>query len=144
MSDGSRPCQACTHYKTMGDKGFCFKHSKILSSADPACHDFSLKTQKEGKKRFILDKQDERPQGAPLETETIEEPETQEGTDKTGLRQKSRVKSRIFVDAPSKQTNITNIQLKEEDFDQGQNLFLAIMIGGFIILVIVLFASGVL
>jgi hypothetical protein len=142
MHRGESSCKSCSHYKQIGEKGFCFKQNKVLSSSQ-SCDDFSLKIDEDMKKRWLLEKKDERKAGALIEgVNNIKVEVKPEGSEEFSLKKKSKVKEKRFIDTEGGD-KITSASQSEE-YKQGQNLFLAIIVGGLIILIIVLYASGVL
>jgi hypothetical protein len=123
----------------MGEKGFCFKKSKVMTNPPAHCEDFKSKTVADKKKRWILEENDTRKGGA--EAENIEITEKPSGTEGFRLPKKSKTKGRISFDTePGEEMKFPP---REEALDQGQKLFLAVLVGGVIILIAVLFVSGV-
>jgi hypothetical protein len=124
----------------MGEKDFCFKHDKIVSSAFSGCEDFNPSLKDDLKKRFIMEKTEESTAGAKGEGKLGLAVETASGYEEFIGSKKSEVEGKLFLDieekgeTPSKTSN---------GFDQGQKLFLAIIGGGLLVLIIVLFAAGV-
>ncbi len=139
MSNAYRSCQACSHYKTMGEKVFCFKKSKVMTTPPPYCEDFKPKAAPDKKRRRILEERDDRKGGSEAENiELIEKPMDTEGFK---LPKKSMTKDGISIDTEVGEG--MNAQNREDELDQGQKLFLAILVGGMLILIAVLFATGV-
>lgn len=142
MHRGEGSCKGCRHYKQMGEKGFCFKQNKVLSSLQ-SCDDFSLKIDEDMKKRWFLDKKDERKKGALMRgVDNIRVEVKPEGSEEFSLTKKSTVGRKRFIDTEGGDKNTPVSQ--NTGYEQEKNLFLAIIVGGIIILIIVLFASGVL
>lgn len=136
-----RSCQDCSFYRQMGERGFCFKHSKVISSAS-GCDDFAPKIEEEMKKRWSLENKETREHGAEIEGfDKITVTEHPSGSEGFALPKKDRVKERIFID--TKPEGETASKPRNDASEQGQNLFLAILIGGLIILILILFATGV-
>lgn len=123
----------------MGEKGFCFKHSKVISSTSSGCEDFAMKTNGDIKKRWIFEERDKRAGGA--RTEEITVVERPAGTEGFALPKKSKTKERIFIDSEAGEE--TMIQPKEGAYAQGENLFLAVLAVGLVVLIIILLTTGV-
>jgi hypothetical protein len=122
----------------MGEKGYCFKQGKVLSNSE-VCKDFKLKVDKDIKKRLFIEDSAEGRSG-PENDKT--------GVDKLQLEAKGlalgrggKTKKRVFVD--TERGEGTTPQAIGEDYDQDQRLFLVILVGGLIVLIVVMFASGV-
>ena len=136
-----RSCQSCSFYRQMGERGFCFKHSKVISSAS-GCDDFAPKMDEEMKKRWYLENKGTREHGAEIEGfDKITVTEHPSGTEGFTLPKKDRVKEKIFID--TKTEGEMTSKPRTDASEQGQNLFLAILIGGLVILIVILFATGV-
>jgi hypothetical protein len=121
----------------MGGKGYCFKHSKVLSSSE-ICKDFKLKVTKDTKKRLFIEDSSETGAG--------------EGSDKTedelrfsskglALEGGGKTKTRVFIDTEGGEG--IRPQGVGGDYDKDQRIFLAILMGGLVVLIVVMFASGV-
>jgi hypothetical protein len=123
----------------MGAKGFCFKHNKMISSPSSGCEDFTMKTDEDLKKRLVFEEKDKRQSGSGFEGITVVE--KPEDTDDFTLPKEGRVKKKIFIDTEGGEES--TVQPKEGYRDQGQNLFLAILLVGVVILIGILIATGV-
>ncbi len=142
MANGQRTCYNCAHYKQMGEKGFCFKQNRVVTSRPDACDNFEINIDEEMKKRWFLDKKEKRI-GTPKEDfKDITVEQMPEGSDEFRLPKKGTSKDRLFIDTPI--TDEPAIQKTEEALDKGDNLFLGIIVGGIAVLIIILFALGVL
>jgi hypothetical protein len=139
MSNAHSSCPACGYFKTIGEKGFCFKRRKVMAAPPPHCDDFKSTTRHDKKKRWILEKRDGRKGGA--EVENIELTEKPVGTEGFRLPKKSTTMGRSSIDTEGGEE--MKFPPGQEEFDQGQKLFLAILVGGVIILFAVLLVTGV-
>jgi hypothetical protein len=110
-----------------------------MASPPSFCEDFKPKTRHDKKRRWILEEKDKRKGGA--EAENIELTQNPIGTEGFRLPKKSKTKKRISFDTETGEE--MKSPLREEEFDQGQKLFFAILVGGVIILIAVLFITGV-
>jgi hypothetical protein len=125
----------------MGEKDFCFKQGKILSSA-AGCKDYTIKMNSELKKRLVLGKRDDREKGAVAQgIEGVTVVERPSGSEGFSLSKEDIIKEKPFIDKMDEDEREEISE--EEDFDEGQKLFLVVLLGGLIVLIIVLFIAGV-
>jgi hypothetical protein len=139
MSIGQGPCHACSFYKTIGGKGFCFKKNKVIKTPPFNCENFQSKADAELKKRLILEEKDER--SGQRNHEKFKVDEKSLVSEDFRLPKIAKTRERAFIDYTGEDEEKRNSG--EMSRDLSQNLFMGIILGGFIILIIVLFATGV-
>lgn len=98
-----------------------------------------MKTDEDMKKRWVFEERDERRGGARAEEITVVERAA--GTGEFVLPKKTKTKEKIFIDSVIDE-EIMGLP-KERAYDQGENLFLAVLAVGLVVLIIILLATGV-
>lgn len=125
----------------MGGKGFCFKHSKVVKDPSIGCSDFRLRIDNDEKKRWIIEETQNRPSGADTSTaEKIDVIAKPVGHPDFKLEKKSTIKTHPFIETPVKDEELLHPRSKIDV--EGQTILLAIIIGGILLLIIILFLTG--
>ncbi|RMF88895.1 MAG: hypothetical protein D6733_07505 [Methanobacteriota archaeon] len=140
MMNPGHPCRSCSFYRPLGSKGFCFKHNRTVAASSAGCDDFRLRTDEDLKRRWVFEERDSRRGSPEFEGVTVDEKPV--GSEGFALPKKGTVKEKVFIDGEGGEKPLVPPP-GTGGSDQGQNLFLAVLLAGLIILAVVLIATGV-